>query len=159
MPMKGSHIDLLLLLAVLATISSAKAAPPPVADIGFCKPYTWLSGGWVAPPRIPLLGDVNGDGYADFLYASPQDKSIDVSLNGLGWKPLRGKRLLSNLPQPIQAMCLGRCGGKGLDLIVLCKGGGPLKGRSSGTGDFSTPTTPSTVNGMTDRTWLRASRV
>src|SRR5512135_1119454 len=77
------------------------------ADIGFCKPYTWLFGGWVAPPRIPCLGDINGDGYADFLYASPQDKSIDVALNGKRWKPLRGQRLLSNLPQEIRAFCAG----------------------------------------------------
>jgi len=65
-------------------------------------------------PRIPLLGDINGDGYADFLYASPQDKSIDVSLNGEAGSRF-GQSLISGLPQEIRAMCLGHFGGKTLD--------------------------------------------
>jgi FG-GAP-like repeat len=157
--MKRFYFVLLLLLGVLGTKEPGRAALPPVQDIGFCKPYTWLSGGWVAPPRIPLLGDVNGDGYADFLYASPQDKSIDVSINGRGWKPLRGQRLLSDLPQTIQAMCLGHFGGKGLDLVVLGSAGGLRKAHSTQNGEFSTSTPLCMVNGLTGKAWLLAGRV
>src|SRR5207248_6101240 len=71
--MKALFATLLLLFALSAPQPSV-AAPPQAADVGFCKPYTWLFGGWVAPPRMPLLGDINGDGYADFVYASPRDK-------------------------------------------------------------------------------------
>src|SRR5258708_7958757 len=122
--MKVSRVALVLLSAVVPA-AQGRAAPAPQGEgIGVCKPYTWLFGGWVAPKRIPLLGDINGDGYADFLYASPQDRSIDVSLNGRGWKPLRGQRLLSGLPQEIRAICLGHFGGKTLDLAALGTGGG-----------------------------------
>lgn len=157
--MKASCFVWLLLLVVMGTQQSAHAVIPPVADIGFCKPYTWLFGGWVAPPRLPLLGDINGDGYADFLYASSQDKSIDVSLNGRGWKPLRGRRLLSNLPQAIQAMCFGHFGGKALDLVVLGKEGELVKAHSGAGGEFSSPATLCTLNDLTGRAWVFAGRV
>jgi hypothetical protein len=165
--MKGSRVALVLLWMVCILMGTpgvegpASAAPPApqVDDIGFCKPYTWLFGGWVAPPRIPLLGDINGDGYADFLYASPHDKSIDVSLNGKGWKPLRGRRLLSNLPQEIRAMCLGHFGGKTLDLAILGTGGGLLKALNAGNGDFAAPATLGTVNGLAGKVWLLAGKI
>src|SRR5579871_4923664 len=148
------------LLAVLALLSQqAKSTPTQVDDIGFCKPYNWLSGGWVAAPRIPLIGDINGDGYADFLYASPQDKSIDVSLNGKGWKPMRGQRLLSGLPQEIRAICLGHFGGKTLDLAVLGREGGLLKALNTGNGEFPTPTPLCTVDGLAGKVWLLAGKV
>ncbi len=157
--MKG----ILIALALLVTLASGAAAQsnstPQVSDIGFCKPYTWLFGGWVAPPRIPLLGDINADGYADFLYASPQDKSIDVSLNGKGWKPLRGRRLISNLPQEIQAMCLGHFGGKTLDLAVLGKEGELRKALSTQSGEFAESTSLGTVDGQRGKVWLFAGKV
>ncbi len=128
-------------------------------DIGFCKPYTWLSGSWVASPRVPLLGDINGDGYADFLYASPQDKSIDVSLNGRGWKPLRGQLLLSGLPQAIQAMCLGHFGGKALDLVVLSKEGSLRMAHGIQTGEFSISTPLCTVTDLAGKVWLLAGKI
>src|ERR1700722_1885918 len=87
---------------------------PHVDDIGFCKPYTWLSGGWVGAPRMPLLGDVNGDGYADLIDASPSEKIVDISLNGKGWKPMRGNRLISGLPEEIRSMCFAHLGGQTL---------------------------------------------
>lgn len=87
----------------LATPANAAAAFTEC--VGFCKPYTWLFGIWVAMPRLPLVADVNGDGYADFLYSSPDDKLIDVSLNGAGLKPLRGQRFLQDLSQPLLSMC------------------------------------------------------
>ncbi|HLK55568.1 MAG TPA: hypothetical protein VKU00_03340, partial [Chthonomonadaceae bacterium] len=151
------------LILILVVMQGAKAqttiALPQVSDIGFCKPYTWLFGGWVAPPRIPLLGDINGDGYADFLYASPQDKSIDVSLNGKGWKPLRGQRLISDLPQKIRAMCLGHFGGKTLDLAILGKEGELCKALSTQNGEFPASTSLGTVNGLAGKVWLLAGKV
>lgn len=144
----------LLLLAIPKPHGRADTVTLPVDDIGFCKPYAWLFGGWVAPPRIPLLGDVNGDGYADFLYASPGDKSIDVSLNGKGWKPLRRKRLLSGLPQEIEAMCLAHLGGKGLDIAVLGKQGGLVKALSGPNAEFSAPVPLCTLENAPGRRWL-----
>jgi hypothetical protein len=158
--MKVLHITLFLLLAVVLGTQEPAVAATQTDDIGFCKPYTWLFGGWVAPPRIPLLGDINGDGYADFLYASPQDKSIDVSLNGKGWKPLRGRRLLSNLPQTIRALCLGHFGGQTLDLAVLGARGDLRKALSVRNGEFPATTPLGTVSGLTNKkVWLLAGKV
>src|SRR5689334_982300 len=118
------QVFLTLATAIIAASGPASAAPPHDElrahdEPGLCKPYTWLFGSWTAPPRIPLLADISGDGYADFLYASPGGKSIDISLNGKGLKPLRGKRLVSNLPEEIRAVCSGHFGGKTCDLAVL----------------------------------------
>jgi hypothetical protein len=153
-----------LLLLGAPVLACAEPAPPQrdepvVDDIGFCKPYTWLFGDWVAPPRIPLLGDINGDGYADFLYASPQDKSIDVSLNGRGWKPLRGQRLLSGLPQAIRAICLGHFAGKTLDLAILGTEGGLQIARSDSNGTFASASPLCTVTGLTGKVWLLAGKI
>src|ERR1051326_1658195 len=144
--MKVSHLALIVLLTIALGAQKPVSAAIQPDNIGFCKPYIWLFGGWVASPRIPLLGDINGDGYADFLYASPQDKSVDVSLNGRGWKPLRGKRLVSNLPQEIRAMCLGHFGGKTLDIAVLGTEGGLLKALSTEGGEFPIVTPLGTVD-------------
>ena len=148
----------LLLLANVGIARPTGASLPSAKDIGFCKPYRWLFGGWVAPPRVPLLGDINGDGYADFLYALPQDKSIDVSLNGRGMKPVRGKRLLSNLPQTIASLCLGRFGGKTRDLMILGTDGGLFRACSGEGGAFSTAASVGTVSGITGKAWLLAGK-
>jgi hypothetical protein len=161
--MKSLWGALVLVWMMVPGINGAALAAPPapqVDDIGFCKPYTWLFGGWVAPPRIPLLGDINGDGYADFIYASPQDKSIDVSLNGRGWKPLRGRRLISNLPEEIRAICAGHFGGNTLDLAILGVKGGLCKALSAAGGEFpAAPTSLARVQGLTGRTWLLAGKI
>src|SRR5689334_9711094 len=149
----------LILLAVIAACEQRATAAPANADIGFCKPYTWLFGGWVAPPRIPLLGDINGDGYVDFLYASPQDKSIDVSLNGRGWKPVRGRRLVSDLPEEIRAISVGHLGGKTLDLAILGKDGGLLKAVSDEQGTYHLSSTLCKVNTATGKVWLLAGKI
>jgi hypothetical protein len=108
-----------LFACLLALHVAAPAVPAPdTGSVGFCAPYVWLFGGWVARPRMPLLADVNGDGFADFVYASPAEKIVDVSLNGRGWKPMRGERLVEGLPEPIAAICFGRFG-----LGVLGTGG------------------------------------
>ncbi|HLJ55970.1 MAG TPA: hypothetical protein VKT77_13100, partial [Chthonomonadaceae bacterium] len=148
-------------LAFLSALAApaGRAAMPEAADAGFCKPQTWLFGGWVAPPRIPLLADVNGDGYADFVYASPKDKSIDVALNGKGWKPLRGQRLISNLPQEIAAICAGHFGGKTIDLVVLGRQGRLVKALSVEGGRFPATTPLADLKLPAGRTWLLAGRI
>ncbi|MBI2297485.1 MAG: VCBS repeat-containing protein [Armatimonadetes bacterium] len=132
---------------------------PPTAEQGFAKPYLWLYGGWVAPPRTPLLADVNGDGYADFVYATPNERLIDVSLNGRGWKPMRGKRLLSDLPEAICSMCGGRLGGKTCDLAVLGARGGLLKALSDDKGHYPQTTSLATLPELAGRAWLFAGKV
>jgi hypothetical protein len=145
------------------------AAPALAGDsqvsAGFCKPYTWLFGGWVAPPRIPHLADMNGDGFADFLYATPDDKILDVSLNGEGWKPLRGERLLSDLPERIAAMTSGRFiaagrdqlrdgPGGAVDLALLGAEGGVWIAQGTGDGKVKAPHRIASVSGPGRRAWL-----
>jgi hypothetical protein len=68
---------LLLCLATLAIAQGPAFAPP-----------TLWAGGFAAPPRIPLVGDVDNDGYADLICVYPPGGSIiDVSLNQKGQKP------------------------------------------------------------------------
>lgn len=107
------------------------------SKVGFAKPYTWLFGDWVTVPRIPMVGDINGDGYADFLYASAGATSIDCALNGQGWKPLRGATPIFGLPQGIVAACVGHFGGKGMDIAVLGDKGRLSKILNGGSGVFT----------------------
>ncbi len=159
--MRISRLPLMLGIAFAATALLTAHADPPqlqpklphVDEIGFCKPYNWLFGGWVAPPRIPLLCDLNGDGYADFVYATPLDKSIDVSLIGKGWKPVRGTRLISGLPEDIRAICAGHFGGKWLDFVVLGSNGGLQKALSMGDRAYVTSTV-GTITTAAGRAWI-----
>jgi hypothetical protein len=67
------------MLPVLVAVSLVPAAYAP--------PSLWASG-FAAPPRIPLVGDVDGDGYADLICVYPPGGSIiDVALNQKGQKP------------------------------------------------------------------------
>ena len=157
--MRNTKTVLILIIALLgSSLLPAAAAPPQIDDVGFCKPYTWLFGGWTAPPRLPLLADINGDGFADFLYASPGDKSIDISLNGKGWKPLRGKRVLSNLPEEIRALCAGHFGGKTHDLAILGKRGALVTALSNENGEFGVVAKIGKVETKGTRLWLLAGR-
>jgi hypothetical protein len=52
----------------------------------FAPPTLWAAG-FAAPPRIPLVGDVDNDGYADLICVYPPGGAIiDVSLNQKGQK-------------------------------------------------------------------------
>lgn len=146
-------IGLMTCLTVPASTSSTS-----MPDIGFCKPYTWLFGGWVAPPRLPLLADANGDGYADFVYASPAKKLIDVSLNGRGLKPLRGERLLSDLSQPILSMCAGMPCGKTTVIAILGMDGTLTKALGDEKGKYTAMSLGS-VAGIRGKGWLLAGKL
>jgi hypothetical protein len=71
----------------LALILSLVAAPV------FAPPVPWALN-FAAPPRIPLAGDVDNDGYCDLICVYPPgDSIIDVSLNVKGQKagrPIQG---------------------------------------------------------------------
>ncbi|MBM3496538.1 MAG: hypothetical protein FJX72_19805, partial [Armatimonadetes bacterium] len=155
-PACARHACRLIVAALVLTALSPprSAAADPGAEVGFCKPYTWLFGGWVAPPRMPHLADMNGDGFADFLYATPDAKLVDISLNGKGWKPLRGDRLLSDLPEAIVAMATGRFTGTATDLAILGAGGQVRIAPRAGDGKVKAPHLVATVSGMGRRAWL-----
>lgn len=138
------------------TVLPVFAAPAESEHPILCKPYVWLFGDWVVAPRIPLIGDVNGDGFADFLYASPGATSIDCSLNGRGWKPIRGNTPISNLPQGIATACLGRFGGKQLDVMVLGDKGRLSKVLNDGTGAFGTAKRVAYLSDVKAPAWIVA---
>lgn len=127
--------------------------------LGFCKPYTWLFGDSVAPPRVLMVGDVNGDGFADFLSTSPSGKFIDISLNGRGLKPLRNTRLVSDLPQTVVSQCVGHFGGKparqgGVDIALLGDKGRLSIAHNDGTGKFGEMTRLTHLTDTDGPVWL-----
>lgn len=68
------------------------AAPPPV----FTPPQPWALG-FAAPPRIPLAGDVDADGYADLICIYPLGAAIiDLNLTVEGVKSAGGIQGLTN---------------------------------------------------------------
>lgn len=70
------------MIAALAAFGLAALSTPP----HYAKPIYWGLNFAVAP-RIPLVGDVDGDGYADLIAVYPSgDCIIDVSLNQQGMK-------------------------------------------------------------------------
>jgi hypothetical protein len=86
---------------VLASLSLLVVAP------AFLPPQSWALN-FAAPPRIPLLGDVNNDGRADLLCVYPPGASIiDVSINVDGQKPGRPVQGLTQWGQNCQAAAVG----------------------------------------------------
>ncbi len=142
------------LVVIFASVVVSADAAPQNGPFGLCKPYTWLFGGWVAPPRMPLIADMNGDGFADFLYATPDAKLVDISLNGKGWKPMRGERLLSDVPDRIAAMAQGRFIGDSADLAILGAGGGLWIARGTGDGKVQAPQSATNLEAASGPTWL-----
>jgi hypothetical protein len=123
---------------------------------GFAKPYLWLFGSLVAPPRLPLVGDINGDSYADFIYVSPKDKFIEACLNGRGWKPIKSQRLLSELPEEPRAACLAHLGGKTQDIALLDVKGILSKTLSTENGEFAVPIQIAEITDVSETCWLLA---
>jgi hypothetical protein len=150
-------IIILACLALLLCVGVVFAAAPTTlqsADVGFCKPYNWLFSDFVAAPRLLVWGDINGDGYADVISTSPKEKFIDVSLSGRGWKPLRGTRLISNLPAEIQSLCLGHFGGKTLDIAVLGTDGSIVKILSNEKQEYPAAAKVTSLPKLSGKAWL-----
>src|ERR1044072_1734642 len=73
----------------------------------FANPLPWALG-FAPSGRFPMVGDVNGDGYADLICVSPQgDSFIDVAINVQGMKCLLPQRANSNWGKDCQAACSG----------------------------------------------------
>jgi hypothetical protein len=149
--------SLLAAILLLITLVGVGVAAPAATEIGFAKPYNWLFGGWVALPRMPLLADTNGDGYPDFLYATPAEKLIDLSINGRGLKPIRGVRLISDLPQPILSMASAHIGGKTTDIAVLGADGTITKISANEKGEFIAASVGK-LKGFTGKGWIVAGK-
>jgi hypothetical protein len=79
---------------------------------------------FAAPPRIPLVGDVDADGFADLICVYPPgDSIIDVSPNVGGMKTGRGYQALVRWGQNCQAAVAGEFDGTpGADVIGIFDG-------------------------------------
>ena len=68
---------------LLALLPSLPARPAEEGPMRVTPPFPWARG-LGAPPRIPLVGDVNGDGYADLLSLWAKGKWTVKSLSVRG---------------------------------------------------------------------------
>lgn len=86
----------------------------------FTEPEPWALG-FAAPPRIPFVGDVNGDGYDDMIVVYPTGKAIiDVSLSQKGMKAGIPFQALNPWGTDCQGAAVGEFDGqKGADVIGL----------------------------------------
>jgi hypothetical protein len=77
---------------VLCLAFAAQAAPgTPI----HCTPPQLWARDFGAPPRIPFVGDADGDGYADLVCLYPVGSGIiDLSANASGWKSMYPFQLL-----------------------------------------------------------------
>lgn len=73
----------------------------------FANPMPWALG-FAPAGRFPMVGDINGDGFADLICVSPAgDSFIDVALNAQGIKSLLPIRANSEWGKDCQAVCSG----------------------------------------------------
>lgn len=121
--------------ALLALLLPTQAKP-------IYAPGTLWALNFASPPRIPLLGDVDADGYADLVCVFPPgDSIVDVSLNQRGQKagtPFQG---LTQWGKDCQAAVIGEFDSKpGADVAGLFDGQTiRLAGKFNGTKFTDTP--------------------
>jgi hypothetical protein len=102
-----------LALISLAAVQLSKVAPPISWALNF-----------VSPPGIPLVGDINNDGYADMICVYPQgDCSINVSINVEGMKPGQPYQSNANWGKDCQGAISGQFDDQpGADVVGLFGG-------------------------------------
>jgi hypothetical protein len=73
----------------------------------FAQPIPWAIN-FAPAGSVPIVGDVNGDGYADLIRVSlAGDSFIDVAINAQGMKSLVPQRANSKWGRDCQAACAG----------------------------------------------------
>ncbi|MGV3614499.1 MAG: hypothetical protein ACO1SV_04105 [Fimbriimonas sp.] len=94
-----------------------------VAPAAFTPPQPWALGTG-APPRIPLAGDIDHDGYADLIAVYPPGAAIiDVNLTVDGVKSGGGSQALTNWGTDCQAAAVGDLDGQpGADVVGVFGG-------------------------------------
>lgn len=120
--------------------------------VSFAPPQSW-SPGFAAPPRIPFVGDVNADGYADLLLVYPPGGAIiDVNLNRDGLKPGGGFQALNPWGNDCQAAAVGEIDGtKGTDMVGLFGGKNlRLAGAFNGRNYVDTPSWVELTSSLTE---------
>ncbi|HIE51372.1 MAG TPA: hypothetical protein EYP85_06400 [Armatimonadetes bacterium] len=97
---------------------------PTRADLQVTPGFTWAHY-FGAPPRHPLVGDANGDGFGDLLCVYPRgDCIIDVALNGQGEKCLYHVQGLRRFGRDCLAAGVGELAGTlGADVVGLFPNG------------------------------------
>ena len=103
-------------LFLLVPAAAAFAAPP----IHCTPPQPW-AGDIGAPPRTPMVGDVDGDGYADLLAFYPEGKCIiDCSLNAYDQKSVWGFQARTDFGEKGLCATVGKfTGGKGAEVMAV----------------------------------------
>jgi hypothetical protein len=101
-------------VAVLAALS---------VSFQYCPPQPWANG-FGAEPRIPIVADVNGDGFADLVAVYPPGEAVvDVALSVEGQKCGRPFQALPKWRAGVQSVVAGEFDGQpGADLAGLFDG-------------------------------------
>lgn len=134
----------------------------PTAPV-FAPAVPWALN-FAAPPRIPLVGDVNADGLADLLCVYPEgDCIIDVSLNVEGQKPSFGFQARTGWGKNCQAAVSGDFDGDGkADVLGLFDGSELVLAGDFGDRKFRSnepwASLPKKVSGP-EMSWLQAGEV
>ncbi|HTE17239.1 MAG TPA: hypothetical protein VK689_02530, partial [Armatimonadota bacterium] len=125
--------SLVLLPLLLCAAFPCAAAAASARAHRVTPPFPWARD-LGAAPRIPLVGDVNGDGYADLLSLSPRGKCrLDVAFNGRGVKSLPPRGLLDSFGEEcVAATCANVDGQPGDEVVALFADGSVRVGRGLG---------------------------